>query len=914
MSQKLRIAIVGGGIGGLALAVALKHLNLEDRIQVDIYEAAAELKQIGAGITLWPRGLEILREMGLGGILAERMAASEGRELQDTIHVFRKSDQAEGVTVLDLETRGSQVFHRAELQDILLKNMSSNSIHLHPSHRLATYEERAEDVELHFKNGEKAVCDLLVGADGLNSAVRSGLLAEGKECSGEEAHEKSQPVWSGTTVYRELLDADDIKRDRPHHRSLKQLTVSLGKNKHIVAYPVSQGTFVNVVVFFPDPEKEGTYIEGPAVSNVVTHDLVAQFEGWEEDVTVIAKHMSRPSRWLLQTVKPLDKYTSRRAILIGDAAHAMEPHLANGAGQAIEDAYIFSNILAKALQNDAANLPELTRTYDAVRRPFGNFAVQASRDHGRLYDLLASGFEDVKEGEIISAEKLAELGKRIDESFAWTVSHIPGLRVPFWPLGLPGVLLPVTWWNPSVFFTWEWRHNLYKRFGHDTFSVVSFVTGPSGFYSANLDIARQVAIGGHKTSFVKPRDMSRALLLWGMNIVAADGELWRKHRRIMGPAFNMDLYQLVWQESLRMYKEMIAAEGWDGKKTIEIPVIQKLTFKFALLIIGRCGFGFDFNWFSPPRAADGSMSVLEALRIVGDSYMIAVFLPKWIQNLPFKKLKESKEAHQQMMHFMQTQVSERKAEIQSQSEAADNRHDAFTMLVKANEEQGKFKLDDQELIGNVYIMLFAGHETTAHTLAATLGFLSVHEDVQEELYQQVVSVVGHDRDPVFDDYNKLDKVLAGFYEALRLFPAGYILIREAYEDTVLHVPKPVGEEGTTTIPVPKGTQVVVDMIGAQLNPRYFDSPEEFRPSRWYGLAHDSEAFSAFSIGPRACIGRKFATVEAVCFLSMLLRDFKVQPLLQPAETVQQWKDRVLDAKIAITLGVKDVPLKFVRRA
>ena len=120
----------------------------------------------------------------------------------------------------------------------------------------------------------------------------------------------------------------------------------------------------------------------------------------------------------------------------------------------------------------------------------------------------------------------------------------------------------------------------------------------------------------------------------------------------------------------------------------------------------------------------------------------------------------------------------------------------------------------------------------------------------------------------------------------------------------------------------------------ELNPRYFDSPEEFRPSRWYGLAHDSEAFSAFSIGsssycltcwppanilvlhigPRACIGRKFATVEAVCFLSMLLRDFKVQPLLQPAETVQQWKDRVLDAKIAITLGVKDVPLKFVRRA
>ncbi|KAF8903942.1 cytochrome P450 [Gymnopilus junonius] len=494
-----------------------------------------------------------------------------------------------------------------------------------------------------------------------------------------------------------------------------------------------------------------------------------------------------------------------------------------------------------------------------------------------------------------------------------TVSHLPGLRVPFWPLGLPGVLIPTCWWNPGAYFTWTWRESLYKRFGHDTISIVPFVGGPAGLYTANLDIARQVVVGGHKTSFIKPESMSRVLLLWGMNLVASDGEVWRRHRRVMGPAFNNDLYRLVWKESLSTYKEMLAGEGWESKKEVEIPILQKFTFKYALLIIGKCGFGFDFNWFSPPKAADGKMSVLESLRVVADTYMIPVFMPKWVLKLPFKRIQESNEAHEQLMHFMKTQVSERKAEIRSQAESVDNRHDAFTMLVKANEEEGKFKLDDQELIGNVFIMLFAGHETTAHTLAATLGFLSVNEDIQEEIYEQVISVVGHDRDPEFDDYSKLDKVLAGFYEALRLFPAGYLLIREAYEDTVLHVPKPVGEEGTTTIPIPKGTQVVIDMIGAQLNPRYFDKPEEFRPSRWYGLATDSEAFSAFSIGPRACIGRKFATVESVCFLSMLLRDFKVQPILRPGETKQQWGNRVLDAKIVITLGMADVPVRFVRR-
>ncbi|KDR80361.1 hypothetical protein GALMADRAFT_242750 [Galerina marginata CBS 339.88] len=500
-----------------------------------------------------------------------------------------------------------------------------------------------------------------------------------------------------------------------------------------------------------------------------------------------------------------------------------------------------------------------------------------------------------------------------------SVSYIPGFRIPFWPLGIPAAFLPTTWWNPGLFFTWSWRHTLYKRFGNDTISIVPFMFGPTGVYTSNLDIARQVIGGGHKTSFIKPENMSRALLLWGMNLVAADGDVWRKHRRIMGPAFSNNLYQMVWKESLKTYHEMVSAEGWDGKKEIEVSVIQKLTFKFALLIIGRCGFGFSFDWFAPPKSADGSMSVQEALRIVADTHMIAIFAPKWVQNLPIKKMRVIKEAHNQLMGFMQSQVAERKAEIHSQTpgdgtRSDEGRQDAFTMLVKANEDEGgKFKLDDQELIGNVFVMLFAGHETTAHTLAATLGFLSLYDNLQDEVYQQIISVVGKERDAEYDDFLKLDKVLAAFYEALRMFPAGHVLIREASEDTVLHVPNPLGEEGSTAIPVQKGFQVVVDMVGVQYNPRYFDKPEEYRPSRWHGLANESEAFSAFSIGPRACIGRKFATVESVCFLSMLLRDYKVQPLLKPGETKQHWRDRVLDARIVLTLGVADVPVTFIRR-
>jgi len=152
----------------------------------------------------------------------------------------------------------------------------------------------------------------------------------------------------------------------------------------------------------------------------------------------------------------------------------------------------------------------------------------------------------------------------------------------------------------------------YKQYGNDTISVVPFFTGPTGFYTSNLDVARQVISGAHKSSFFKHENSSRAFLwglyinalgiqsnfwarLWGMNLVAADGDTWRKHRRVMGPAFNNTLsvflvfilwrhwttsrYDMVWSETMKTYKEMNLAEGWNEKKEIEIPVIQKLTFQ-----------------------------------------------------------------------------------------------------------------------------------------------------------------------------------------------------------------------------------------------------------------------------------------------------------------------------------------------
>ncbi|KAJ7600422.1 cytochrome P450 [Mycena floridula] len=490
------------------------------------------------------------------------------------------------------------------------------------------------------------------------------------------------------------------------------------------------------------------------------------------------------------------------------------------------------------------------------------------------------------------------------------VNSMPGFRTPFYPLSFPGVLTSTRWFWKGYDLAWARRSELYKE--GESFSVVPFLCGPVGLYTSNLEIAKQVIVGGHKTSFIKPESMSRPLLMFGMNLFAADSETWKRHRKVLSPAFNTDLYRAVWTKTIHTYREMVNDEGWIYKDAVEIPVVQTLTYKVALLVLGTCGLGFSVNWTEPLAPKNGSMTVQQSLRIVASTFMYEIFFPKWLSVLPIPKLRESRLAFDTLLAFMKEHVQYRKNEISAGSQPRDN---AFSMLVHASEaETEKLKLSDEELIGNLFTLLIVGQESTAHALAATLGFLSIHDEVQESIYEEIMAVVGPDRDPLFEEYGQLTKVRASFYEALRMFPGGHLMVREATEDTVIQVPLPLDEEGTTRpMAISKGMQIVVDMVGVQNNPRYFDRPEQFNPSRWYDLPSESEAYTAFSLGGRACIGRRFTTSESVCFLAMLLRDWRIKPILNPGETKEAWRNRVMDASLLLALGVKSIPLRLERR-
>ncbi|KAF9561145.1 FAD/NAD(P)-binding domain-containing protein [Agrocybe pediades] len=425
--QKIRVAIIGSGIGGLTLAVGLSKLEVDDFLEIQVYESTSQLTQLGAGIMMWPRGWEIMQSLGLQDSLARKMSSDQelpsSEQLKPTFNI-KRGDMKNGTHIVNVMMPGGSVsFHRADVQEVLLEHVSP-SIKMHLSHRLINFHETADGtVELEFKNGHKAACDLLIAADGINSVIRKIILARKNNWTEEEAARFAQPLWTGSICYRNTIAADTIRSVAPNHRALTSPMMYIGKNRHLIAYPIMKGTLINTVPFISNYEKEGTYVEGPVMLDSSSDNLKDQFLGWDDEVEILLKHMSNPTRWTIQTVSPMSSYISGsgRVILLGDAAHGAPPHLGNGAGQAIEDVYILSHILAKGLRSGKlADISKAAKVYDEIRQPFGNFAAAATNKLGHLLDLDAPGFETIKDGEEVPKDAITQLGDSIQDLWSWT--------------------------------------------------------------------------------------------------------------------------------------------------------------------------------------------------------------------------------------------------------------------------------------------------------------------------------------------------------------------------------------------------------------------------------------------------------------------------------------------------------------
>ncbi|KIM41421.1 hypothetical protein M413DRAFT_445432 [Hebeloma cylindrosporum] len=415
-TEKFRIGIVGAGIGGLALSVALGFMDHENRLDIKLYEASSSISEIGAGINFWPRTWAILKTIGLEELLI-RLLPQEPDDSPRLTFQLRKADQAEGVHIRDIIMKGGAFrFHRADFQQALISRLSGQLL---LSHRLISYEETNNEVRLEFLHGKTATCDLLVGMDGIKSAVRKFFLLKHGLPNSPSIH----PIWTGTVAYRGLVPIKELEAELPGHRAVQTPMMYVGKLKHLVVYPVSKDELVNIVAFSTDPGKRGTSYPGPTTSPCTQEEILNLFDGWEAEVQALLRCIEKPTKWAIRELHPMPRYSHHRVILGGDAAHAMTPHQGAGAGQAVEDAYILASLICANLRgNKIIEVPiaRISEIYNAVRHPMGNHVLKASQETGMLCELVAPGFEEVKEGDTeVPLEKLAELFELVGKNWDW---------------------------------------------------------------------------------------------------------------------------------------------------------------------------------------------------------------------------------------------------------------------------------------------------------------------------------------------------------------------------------------------------------------------------------------------------------------------------------------------------------------
>ncbi|OAX31983.1 FAD/NAD(P)-binding domain-containing protein [Rhizopogon vinicolor AM-OR11-026] len=387
-TPKFRVAICGAGIGGLVLAITIGKFAERD-VKIDLYEARDAIITAGAGISLSLHPNQIMEELGMHEEVSRFSTKSHGM-------MYRKSDSKEG---------GFEWFHhisklsgtvrmkRQELVDILKQHLPA-SCTVHFNKRLTTYDKQlAGFLVLHFADDSVASTDVLIGADGIRSSVRKALFEtiDQDVVDPSKIRHYADASWTGTSVYRALFPVKNLSEMNPNHVVLKGPVFFCGKEKHIFSYPVSQ--LIHVSAFISDNRKAGTPFEGRWVSDVPQEEVNEAFQNFEPAVKDLIKCCENPSRWAIHAVNELPLSICDRVALIGDACHAMLPHMGAGAGQAIEDAFVLGRLLAYPLTT-LDNVLAALKVYQDVRLPFAQHIARQSERMGCMKDLDVSGYYD----------------------------------------------------------------------------------------------------------------------------------------------------------------------------------------------------------------------------------------------------------------------------------------------------------------------------------------------------------------------------------------------------------------------------------------------------------------------------------------------------------------------------------------
>ncbi|MFZ3205068.1 MAG: salicylate 1-monooxygenase [Pseudomonas sp.] len=375
----LRIGIIGGGISGVALALGLcRHSHL----QVQLFESAPAFGEVGAGVSFGPNAVCAIAGLGLGETYLH-VADRTPEPWEDVWFEWRRGSDASYLGATITPGVGQSSVHRADFLDALAAQLPEGITQF--GKRATQVDQQSDELKVLFDDGTEYPCDLLIGADGIKSALRNHVL-EGQGLAPQA------PRFSGTCAYRGMVDSLHLREAFRVHGIDEHLVdvpqMYLGLDGHILTFPVRNGRIINVVAFISDrSQPEPTWpADAPWVREVSQREMLDAFAGWGDAARAVLECIPTPTIWALHDLVELPGYVHGRVVLIGDAAHAMLPHQGAGAGQGLEDAYFLARLLGDT-RTDAGNLAELLEAYDNLRRPRACRVQRTSLETGELYEL-----------------------------------------------------------------------------------------------------------------------------------------------------------------------------------------------------------------------------------------------------------------------------------------------------------------------------------------------------------------------------------------------------------------------------------------------------------------------------------------------------------------------------------------------
>ena len=350
-----KVLIVGAGIGGLSAALALQRRGF----RVAVYEKAREIREVGAGVIITANARRALRDLGVDEAL---------EAMSSTISVFHTCHFATGEVLRAVSSEEirqkvglpSLGVHRADLHTVLMEAvLAHDPACLHANSGFVSLEQDDVGVTARFANGATDRGDVLVGADGNVSAVRSFLFPE------------EAPKFAGQVAFRSLIP-DALVPDSIRRRGS---VMSAGPGRYLLCYPLRGGQIMNLVGLVQSDtwEEEGWAI--PATND----EFEKAYAGYEPDLLALIRNIPAGDlfKWGLRDREPLKTWTCGRVTMLGDAAHPMTPFLGQGACMAIEDALLLGRAFGAS-----ATVSEALKRYEDARRPRGTLVQLSSREEG----------------------------------------------------------------------------------------------------------------------------------------------------------------------------------------------------------------------------------------------------------------------------------------------------------------------------------------------------------------------------------------------------------------------------------------------------------------------------------------------------------------------------------------------------